>query len=119
MNRRQILTAAPALGCAGIVPATAFAEAETPVMRLYRAWDAARIAWAAAGEGDLTDEDNNRWCEQVYQMADDVLDVPSQGPLDFICKLMAQTCLGEHDIENCPRGSELWAEARELIGGAA
>lgn len=95
------------------------AKVETPVMRLYREWDAARASWQAAVEGQMADEESNRWCETVARMADDVLDAPSQSPMDFICKLMAQTFHGDHEISSCPRGDELWTEARAMIGGAA
>ena len=36
--------------------------------------------------------------------------------MDFAYKLFAQSFDGEHDIGHCPRGEELWAELRAIVG---
>lgn len=119
MKRRQLLKLAPAALAAGAVPVAAVASEETPVMRAYRVWREGLDAYTEASKGDLTNTENDAWCMKVYALADDVLDQPSTGPLDFVYKLIAQTFDGDHDIGDCPRKEEIWAEARALIGGAA
>jgi len=120
MKRRDLMKLAPVALAAGAVPTVAAATEETPVMRAYQEWESARIAWEkAAGDDGMSDEEGTAWCYKVYDLADDVLEQPSTGPLDFIYKLMAQSFHGQHDIGDCPRGEELWAEARALIGGVA
>ncbi|WP_423212365.1 hypothetical protein [Paracoccus yeei] len=100
-------------------PVANAAMEETRVMRAYREWQAALNAWKEASQGEISDEEGDAWCSKVSKLADDVLDQPSTGPLDFVYKLMAQSFHGLHDIGACPRGDELWAEARTLVEEAA
>lgn len=95
------------------------APVETPVAILFREWLTLKHKWDAAAAGNLSDEANNAWCGLVFAAADAVLDAPSTGPADFLMKLFAQTFDGEHDIGDCPRGAEIWAEARSLINEVA
>lgn len=116
MKRRSLLKALPAALAVGAAPAIAAVAEETPVQRAYKAWEAARIDWEQTANADLlSDDEETAWCHRVYKLADDVLDQPSTGPLDFVYKLMAHTFYGDHEVGNCPRGEELWAEARALV----
>lgn len=119
MKRRDLMKAAPVALAVGSLPSAAAAAVETPVLLAYRKWQAALDAWSNAAKGDLSDEEGSACCFEVSQLADEVLDQPSTGPLDFVYKLMAQSFHGQHDIGACPRGDELWAEARALVGEAA
>ncbi|WP_417626379.1 hypothetical protein [Pararhodobacter aggregans] len=92
------------------------APVESPVAILFREWLTLKREWDAAASGDLSDESNHAWCILVFAAADAVLDAPSTGPRDFLMKLFAQTFDGEHEIRDCPRGAEIWAEARSLLG---
>lgn len=117
MKRRDVLTAAiaaPALA----VPVVAEAKSETTVMRKYFEWKKSVDAWKADMERDDSDENGNRWCKLTYDLADSIVDIPSEGPMDFIYKLMAYTYHGEHDLSDTDGGSRLWAEARALVGEA-
>lgn len=120
MKRREMMTLVPAALAVGAAPALSGVPPRTPVQIAYRKWEAARVAWEKAAEADdFPDEVGNDWCLKVYHLADDVLDQPSTGPLDFVYKLIAQSFHDQHDIGDCPRGEEIWAEARALIGGVA
>lgn len=111
MNRRSVLTAIPAVTVVGTVPAAA--AIETPVMRVYREWKAALEAWETANF--LSEAEAGACCNAVFRLADKVLDQPSAGSMDFVYKLMAQSFFGAYDIGDCPRGQEIWAEARALV----
>lgn len=118
MKRRDMLKGAPsllALPVVGIAAGEGIASADTLVIRAYREWKAGLDAWNKAVEGDITDEEGAAWCNKVMDLADNVLDQPSTGAMDFVYKLMAQSFHGEHDISSCPRGDELWAEARGMV----
>lgn len=119
MKRRNLMIAAPMALAVSSMPVAAAVAEETPVLLAYRKWQAALDAWNNAAKGDLSDEEGNAWCFEVSQLADNVLDQPSNGPLDFVYKLMAQSFHGQHDIGSCPRGDELWAEARAFVEAAA
>jgi len=51
----------------------------------------------------------------VFVLADEMLDVPSDGPMDLIYKLMAYTLGGETDPLSGVHGYKIYAEARTLI----
>ncbi len=67
-------------------------------------------------ERDSSDENGNRWCAATFKLADEILDIPSEGPMDFIFKLMAYTFDGEHQIDDGDAGEKIWIEARSLVG---
>ncbi len=88
--------------------------AQTPVQRLFLEWQAAAGA-ADAAPRDISDEDLAALTDRAEALADDILDLPSEGPLDFACKLVAYTFDGEHDISDGAKGHLLWAEARQYV----
>lgn len=90
----------------------------TPVARKYLEWKACLNGWEADMKRDGSDENGDRWQRACYGHADAILDIPSRGAMDFVYKLMAYTFEGDHSVNDSARGSELWAEARALIGGA-
>ncbi|MDQ7776941.1 MAG: hypothetical protein Q4615_14245 [Paracoccus aminovorans] len=90
----------------------------TPVARKYLEWKACLNDWEADMKRDGSDKNGDRWQRACYGHADAILDIPSRGAMDFVYKLMAYTFEGEHSVNDTARGSELWAEARTLIGGA-
>ncbi|NPD15801.1 hypothetical protein HOY34_11370 [Xinfangfangia sp. D13-10-4-6] len=118
IDRRQLLAAGPAAGLAaliaGAVPVEAMAE--TPVQQAYLAWKRSFDGWTADMERDSSDENGDRWCMATFKLADDILDIPSEGPMDLIWKIMAYSYHGQHEIGDGARGEEIWAEARALVG---
>ncbi len=118
MNRRDILAAAPAAGLAAMVAGAlpAVAMAETPVRQAYLAWKHSFDGWTADMERDSSDENSDRWCMATFRLADDILDIPSEGPMDLIWKIMAYSFHGQHEIGDGDRGEQIWTEARALVG---
>lgn len=91
-------------------------ERETPVARKYAEWKRCHDGWTADMDLDGSDENGSRWQRVCYGLADEILDIPSEGPMDFVYKLMAYTFDGQHGIDDGVRGEKIWAEARALIG---
>ncbi|WP_374300009.1 hypothetical protein [Paracoccus sp. (in: a-proteobacteria)] len=109
MNRRDLMKNSPAFLAIPMVAtaAHALAAAETPVMRKYAEWKQSLEAWKADMERDSSDENGNRWCEATYKLADKILDIPSEGPMDFIYKLMTYTFEGDHEIGSGARRRDM------------
>lgn len=118
MKRRTLLTAGAVTPVAPLAPALAVAATETPVMRKYAEWKRSRDDWQVDLDRDSSDENSDRWCAATFKLADEILGIPSEGPMDFIYKLMAYTFHGQHEIGDGSNGEKLWAEARALVGGA-
>lgn len=88
--------------------------AQPPVQRMFLEWQAAAAA-ADAAPRDISDADLLILTGRAEALADDILDLASEGPLDFACKLVAYTFDGQHDISNGAKGHLLWAEARQYV----
>lgn len=118
MNRRTLLAALPA---AAVVPGAALAEAETPIVRLYREYnritDAAHAHFEAGTgfEGKDEDEEMDRlFYNQRGQIEAEMMALPCTCAADFAAKVIVDTAQGSlySDWNTGP----LWAEARALIG---
>ena len=118
IDRRNLLTAAPAAGfaalVAGAVPVGAMVE--TPVQRAYHEWKRSLDAWNADMERDSSDENGDRWCHATYRLADAVVNTPSTGPMDLVYKLMAYCFNGQHELSLDEGAEPIWSEARALVG---
>lgn len=68
---------------------------------------------------DAPDGELEAASKRFFKLANSIVDLPSEGPMDFIFKMMAHTVNGEFCPCCCPDGDKLWAEARALIGGVA
>lgn len=115
MKRRDVLTAGAVTLVAPLAPMAAQAATETPVMRKYAEWKRSRDDWMADLNRDPSDENSDRWCAATFKLADEILGIPSECPMDFIYKLMAYTFHGQHEIGDGQNGEKLWAEARALV----
>ena len=107
MKRRELLTAAPALAFAGPV----LAEAETPVMQLFRQWAAILPDVQAAAKADAPDFD--ALLDRQTDLEDAMLRTPSVDARDFAAKVLAYCHEGAANLPNLP---ELWAEGRRVLG---
>ncbi|NPD15771.1 hypothetical protein HOY34_11210 [Xinfangfangia sp. D13-10-4-6] len=121
MQRRDLLIASGAaltasLGTQAVKAACVLNFEETPVQQAYLAWKRSLDGWTADMERDSSDENGDRWCMATFKLADDILDIPSEGPMDLIWKIMAYSYHGQHEIGDGARGEEIWAEARALVG---
>ncbi|MFB2595451.1 hypothetical protein ACEYYB_11430 [Paracoccus sp. p4-l81] len=111
MNRRDLLTAVPVAVAALAVPAAA--EVETPVMRLFREWQAARDAEEATASADEAAYDA-AW-EVRYAVEKRLMAEPSQNGRDWMLKVCAWSYWGEGGGPDTREAPQLWAEARALI----
>ncbi|MFT4002882.1 MAG: hypothetical protein QM684_21825 [Rhizobium sp.] len=85
MERRTFLAGAPALA---IMPATALAESDGPVIVAYRRW---LKIYRHSNSGGFTDEEMEGLCDMMAEAADDIMSLPSKNPLDLVAKLAAAT----------------------------
>lgn len=115
INRRNLLSAAPAAGLAGLmagaVPAVAAADHDTPVAALFRQWEQVR----ADKNGEMSDDDYDVLLYRQIDIEDRIIRTPAKNSADWIMKVMAYSCLGESAITDRDDNPDLWAEARALI----
>lgn len=119
MNRRDILTAtlaAPVVAVANVGPVMAV-EAKTPIALTYREIIRRRDAIDAASS-TLTDAEASEAVSAMMDLADNIVDMPTTGLMDFIYKLLGHTVNGDYGTSECPREDDLFAEARALVGKA-
>lgn len=117
VSRRNLLAAAPFMGLAAAMTGATpvMGHTETPVMRKYAEWKRSHEAWIADMDRDGSDENNDRWCQATYALADEIVDIPCVGPMDFVFKLMGYTFDGAHEVGAGSKGEMIWAEARALV----
>ncbi|QRZ13743.1 hypothetical protein JWJ88_03505 [Paracoccus methylovorus] len=116
MNRRALLKAMPAALVAGAAPAVAVADEETPIAAMYR--EIIRLREVAC-DRSLPEAEGDAACDQMMDLANDIVDLPARDADDFLRKVLGYTVNGDHEIGDGPKAAEIWAEARALIGGAA
>lgn len=113
-TRRQFF--ASALAAVAAVPAAASATtADTPVMRKYREWEAARAA-ANGAPAEMPDEEHGALVSAQIAIEDELITIPAENAQDFIAKAMAYTAEGWNGMPSNIEMPELWAEAKRLIG---
>lgn len=116
MNRRSILTAAlsaPAVALAGSLPVVA--ALETPVMALFREWEAAQAAEDDAHIRNLPDDEIEVFSQQRREIEQRVMAAPCQTGGDFVLKVIACTAFGGFCLPCESEAPAFWAEARALV----
>ncbi|WP_420023243.1 hypothetical protein ACN9JG_00050 [Cereibacter azotoformans] len=111
LNRRAVLASPLALAA---VPA-AIAQAqphETPVLRLFREWEAMH-ARNDALPGDVPDA----MLDELLSLEQELRSTPSEGVADFAAKVVAFTFWGGATLSE-DYAPEIWEEARALLGSA-
>lgn len=120
MKRRALLAAIPAVA---VLPAVAVvaavAEAETPIMQLFREWSIINDGLPDPIWDDLGDEAFSTECTRAHDIIRKMMDLPCQSASDFAAKVAAYTFFGEFSLDDVDDKAAFWAEARALIGGAA
>lgn len=114
-TRRALLTSAP-VAAVTTAPVAYAAEGETPIMRLFREWDAAQAAEDAAYAAGESDENCDAKSNIRSALEKQMMATPSEDARDFLCKIAAQTAFGAFSLDDDERNPALWAEARALIG---
>lgn len=132
MNRRHLLAAAVAaipaatvasLGAAlaagdvnAAVDAALFGDApESPIMQLYREWDALYRYLNTEEAAALPQDQFSRECDRRVEMEDRVVTMPVRGAADFAAKLLILTNHCDHELPGPEYLPEFWAEARALV----
>lgn len=129
MKRRDLMKVAPVAFIAGAVPAVAglpamavapaCAEAETPILALYRQWSLINDGlsdeiWDVRGDEAFSVE-----VARANAIAQEMLLLPAQSATEFVAKAAAWSCFGDFGLDDMPDPKAFWAEARALVGGAA
>lgn len=118
MNRRGVLTAGAVTLVAPLVPVAALAAAETPVAVLYRDWQAAREAEEAAYERDEGQAETDKAFWHRVEIENQMLATPSENHRDWMLKVCAYSSFGDAGAPDIMELTDLWAEARALVGAA-
>lgn len=100
-------------------------EAEIDALRAEKAGDSpiaalhreivSRHALLNGDHGLSEDEFEARNMETVA-LADQIADLPAHNADDMLRKIMGYSINGDHDLGDGPRGKDIWAEARALVG---
>lgn len=119
MNRRHIITAAPAvlLGCAAPVGAVCSAPVEeTPIAALFREWQT--LEDQILDSDDLTDAQLTALNERRGDIEFDIWAIEATTPIDALRKVCAVTVFGVYGEGDFGlKGA--WDDARRILGGAA
>lgn len=126
MNRRHLLKVLPAVAAAGVAPALAMSGEATQsrIIALFHRHQALVDEALAFGQdstildGNDADEILDRlFWNEIWAIEDEMMAIPSRDARDFAAKVIVETARGQviPDFDQ----SELFAEARALIGGAA
>jgi hypothetical protein len=88
---------------------------ESPVMGLYRAWEAAGAQVAAEAKADEMGPAVTEAFTKLSGVHNALLATPSTCPADFVAKVSALTSFGEIALPTQSACPALWAEARAFI----
>lgn len=90
---------------------------ETPVMAVFREWNALYRHLNSEGT-QLPDGTFNAEHKRLYEMEDFVLTLPSETIADFAAKVLMLTENGDHELPgpDFKHTAAFWAEARALVG---
>lgn len=88
-------------------------EAETPIARMHR--EICRLRDRMNEDRTLDDDQLARICDDLFVLADAIVDMPASNLADMMLKFMGHTINGDHETGQCPGSGRLWAEARALI----
>jgi hypothetical protein len=88
---------------------------DSPVMGLYRAWEAASAQVAAEAKADEMGPAVTEAFLKLSGVNSTMLATPSTCPADFVAKVIALTTFGEIGLPTESACPALWAEARAFI----
>ena len=116
MDRREALKATACSVAMIVAPAASIAnpnDGDTAILRLFRQHrEFGR--WINSLPGDRTDEDDEPHFAKLFQIADEMMSLPSTCAADFAAKVIIDTveggCFSEWET------GALWKEARALTG---
>jgi hypothetical protein len=121
MPRRGVLKAVLSAPLLMAAPAAALAAADpvdTPVMRLYREWEAVSKACDTVGREPETPENDAAYealLEQQGNIETALMKAPCTCAADFAAKVIAWSSCGVYALPDERSDPTFWAEARALI----
>ena len=113
VSRRSLLRASPALLAPSLLAGPALASGDTPILRLFREWDAAE---AAANNSDwpLGDDDLDSGVDGISTLEERIEAEPVTCLADLAAKIIVSTCWGDF-----PVSKSFTAECEALLAGDA
>lgn len=115
LSRRALLKAAPALALVGAAPT--MAQADTPVVALFREWKAHNDWLNNHAVNHVDDDEFDALCDHDMDMINALISTPAQNMHDLCLKLIVGTDYGQFTVYAKLTGAELLKqEARALIG---
>lgn len=112
MNRRQLIAAAPAAFLSGPAPASGMSPMEVKYREVIQIRDIVESGIRLHG---MQDEEADALMIRAFEIADEMIDMPSREPMDLIYKIMGYTMDGAHEITAGEQGERIWSEARALV----
>ena len=90
-------------------------ETDTPILRLFRQWQA---LYEAANDPEITEEECEATCDQYRELEHRMLALPSECTADFAAKVCAYTSFGAFPLEEDVAPGDLGGGAEAGGGGA-
>lgn len=91
------------------------AMTETPIIRLFREWEALYAYLDGPVGRELSEDEFDAELDRRIAIEDRMMEIPSEGPADFVAKVIAYTTRGESGLPDHQSNPAFWAEARALI----
>ena len=113
VTRRSLLRASPALLAPSLLAGPALASADTPILRLFREWDAAEAA-ANCSEWPLGDDDLDSAVDGISTLEERIEAEPVTCLADLAAKIIVSTCWGDF-----PASRGVTAECEAILAGGA
>ena len=113
VTRRSLLRASPALLAPSLLAGPARASTDTPILRLFRAWDEGE-ADVNGSEPPTADEDLDRAVERIRAIEERIEAEPITCLADLAAKFMVSTVYGDFPAEKA-----LIAEIEAILAGGA
>lgn len=110
ITRRNLLKAAPAVGSAALPVAALADEPETEIARLFREWNAVRIA-----SNNVSEEVCEAGCERMETIEEKIVTIPSGSTADFATKVLVATMVGQMGMTELS-AQAITAEALKFSG---
>lgn len=117
MKRRSLLKSLPAIAVLPVATAApVLAKEETPVERLFRAWEreTENVAAACVAKG-MDDDTFTEIVQRQTDIEDQIAATPALNLRDFAMKAWARSSGGRDDLPNADELPALWAEVLALI----
>lgn len=114
MNRRVLLTAVPASALSAAIPTSAMSYADTPVMHLYRGWQAQARKIEEAPR-DMPEDEFDALVEVQTEIENRMMMTPAQAIHDFVIKVVIFTDEGLFQLPGRTENPAFWREAVAIV----